>query len=132
MIHGYLVHSYVHNRAVARLVASTIKVWLSNLRCTSTATSHANYAATMLLLYFFTRLEDRRQQTLVVHKRAIVMILSNVTDWAGLATRQLVFEITVERMVLTVINFEICKIAAVLGCERALLHIDKMVLFLLL
>ena len=60
------------------------------------------------------------------------MILSNVTDWAGLATRQLVFEITVERMVLTVINFEICKIAAVLGCERALLHIDKMVLFLLL
>ena len=60
------------------------------------------------------------------------MILSNVTDWAGLATSQLVFEVTVERVVLAVINFEIGKIAAVLSCERALLHIDKVILLLLL
>ena len=68
-----------------------------------------------------------------MHKRTIVVILSDVTDCARLTARYIVFKVTVESLMFAVLNFKIGEITAtVLRGQRALLHINVVVLFLLL
>ena len=127
MVNCHLVHRYVHYWAVRTvLVVTSCEIWLSETR----RVDSVHHMAAVLLLDLLGRLEDGRQQALVLHKRTIMVSFAN----SPCHTRgDDVLKITVERLMFAVVNFKICKVTAtVLGCKWAFLHIDTVCSFLFL
>ena len=130
----YLVHSDVHYRAVTSVAVVPVEVRLAYLRRSATLTAaNSDDASTMFLLHLFVGLEYGRQQALILHERTIMVVFTNVTHATIHRAGHIVFKVTIESLVLAVVNFEVSKIsAAVLGGQRALLHINIMILLFLL
>lgn len=141
VVHCHLVHRNVHYGAVtavpvaARVVAALLhrEVRLANGRRARPAgrADTVQYASAVLLLNFFTRLEDRWQQRLILHEGAIMMVLAYTTTLTAChATRHVVFEVRVKRLMLAILNFEVGEIAAgMLRCQGTFLHVNIMVAF---
>ena len=141
VVYCHLVHGNVHYGAVTavpvatRIVAARLhrEVRLANGRRARPAggTDTVQHAAAVLFLDFFTRLEDRWQQRLVLHERAIMVVFAYTTTLASChATFHVVFEVRVERLMLAVFNLEVRKVTArMLRRQGTLLHVDIMVAF---
>jgi len=130
MIDGYLIHCYVHYRTMTSVtMVLCLKIWLSNLRSVTIYSS--DNTTTILFLHFFSRLENWRKQTLILHERAIMMSCLSYTT--GYTTRNIIFKITIKSLVFTVFNFKISKIATtMLGSQRSFLHINICIILLFL
>ena len=80
----------------------------------------------ILLFHLLVRLENGREQTLVLHKRAVMMVRTFPDDVAGYTVRDVVFEVGVEGLVLAVFDFKVCEIATtMLSSKWAFLHVDR-------
>jgi len=130
MIDGYLIHCYVHYRTMTSVtMVLCLKIWLSNLRSVTIYSS--DNTTTILFLHFFSRLENWRKQTLILHERAIMMSCLSYTT--GYTTRNIIFKITIKSLVFTVFNFKISKITTtMLGSQRSFLHINICIILLFL
>lgn len=104
VVDRHLVHGNIHYGAVAAVPVSTWvaaaglhwEVRLTNRRCTRATcrTNTIQHAAAVLLLDLLARLEDRRQQTLILHERAIMMVFAYTTALtAGHAACHVVLEV---------------------------------------
>lgn len=117
MINRDLVHCDVHYWTVAAVAVVAMEVRLPYLWRAAAATPNANDAAAVFLFHFFARLEDRWEQTLILHKGTIMVVFTDVTHTSSLTARNVVFEITVKCLMFTILDFQVCKIAtAMLGC----------------
>ena len=98
---------------------------------TARTSSHgAHYASTALLLDLFIWLEDWWQQTLVLHKRAIMVAFA---DASGNTAGDIVLKVAVKCLVFAVFDLEVSKVAStMLSSQRTLLHIDVLILLLFL
>ena len=106
MVDCYLVHRDVHYRTVVSLaMVLSVEIRLAYVRRAAASTPDSNDATAVFLLYLFARLENRRQQTLILHKRTIMVVFSNVTYPSCHRTGDIILKVTVERLVLAVVNF---------------------------
>jgi hypothetical protein len=109
---------------------STLKVRLSKA-WRLYATRH--HVIATLLFDFLCRLKDRWQQTLVLHKRTIIVACLAFPDSTGNARGYDVLEVAVESLVFTVLDFQVGEVStAMLCCQWALFHVDTVCAFLFL
>lgn len=95
----------------------TVEIRLSYLRSTTATATNSDDSAAVFLFDFFAWLEDGREQTLILHKRTIMVIFSDVTYAASLTARNVVFEITIEGLMFAVVNLQIGEVAStMLSC----------------
>lgn len=130
MVNCYLIHGYVHYRAITSMpMMLSLKIRLTNLW--SVTIYPSNDASTILFLHLLSGLENRWQKALVLHKGAI-MVCSLPTYSSSDTWRHIILKITIKSLMLTVFYLQICKVTtAVLSSKRAFLHVNVCILLLL-
>jgi hypothetical protein len=135
VVNCYLIHCNIHYWTVWSMWAMMLplKIRLPNLiirrivAVGQATNTHHSVSTISLLLYFFVRLENWWEQTLVLHKRTIMVVCTSFcsNDVSSNAVWNIVFEITIKSLMLTIFNLEICKISsAMLSCKWAFFHVD--------
>ena len=111
-----LIHCNVHYWTVASVAVVTVEIRLSYVRYAAVS-GHSEDTSAMFLLHLFAWLENRRKQTLILHKRTIMVVFADVTHTSGHRAGIIVLEVTVECLGLAVVNFQVSKVSStMLSC----------------